>query len=155
MLLSLNLKNFVLVDELEISFPVGFTVMTGETGAGKSILIDALKLLLGGRGDAGVVRTGKAKADLFGTFSPTSEASAWLAKQDLQNGEDGLLLLRRSIDAQGRSRAWINGMPATVAQLKALGELGSTSTVRMPFCLSHALSCSFIFSMRTLGTASC
>lgn len=123
MLLSLSLKNFVLVDEMEISFPVGFTVMTGETGAGKSILIDALKLLLGGRGDAGVVRTGKTKADLFGTFSPSSEASAWLAEQDLQNGEDDLLLLHRSIDAQGRSRAWINGMPATVAQLKALGEL--------------------------------
>ncbi|PHV11854.1 DNA repair protein RecN [Chitinimonas sp. BJB300] len=123
MLLTLRLRDFVIVDELELTFGRGFSVLTGETGAGKSILIDALSLLLGERADAGVVRHGADKADLTAEFDVNGHADmqALLHEYDFQ-GDDGVLLLRRSIDANGRSRAFINGHSATLAQLKELGE---------------------------------
>ncbi|WP_374352880.1 DNA repair protein RecN [Chitinimonas sp.] len=123
MLLSLRLRDFVIVDELELSFGSGFTVLTGETGAGKSILIDALSLLLGARSDAGVVRHGRERAELAAEFQTGArpELAALLAEYALE-GDEGVLLLRRSIDASGRSRAFINGQPATLAQLKEVGE---------------------------------
>lgn len=120
MLLSLHIRDFVIVDEAEISFGQGFTVFSGETGAGKSILIDALALCLGARGDASVLREGASRADIHASFAPTAELNAWLQAHDLDAGEE--LVLRRVIDAQGRSRAYINGAPSPLAQLRELGE---------------------------------
>ena len=121
MLLSLRLRDFVIVDALDIEFAPGFTVLTGETGAGKSILLDALSLAMGGRADAGVVREGAARADISATFRSTEALDAWLAERDLA-GDPGCVLLRRVIDAEGRSRALVNGNPATAALLRELGE---------------------------------
>lgn len=125
MLLSLSLRNFVIVRELELDFQQGLTVLTGETGAGKSILIDALGLLLGDRADAGVVRHGADKAELAASFdiSDLSEAQNWLAENELTGDDAAELLLRRMIDSNGKSRAWINGAQATLTQIKALGEM--------------------------------
>ncbi|WP_028455300.1 DNA repair protein RecN [Chitinilyticum litopenaei] len=124
MLQSLHLRDFVIVRELELNFSKGLTVLTGETGAGKSILIDALGLLLGERAEAGMVRQGAERAELNGEWACNAipGVNDWLASESLQ-GDEGRLLLRRVIDAAGKSRAWINGTPATLAQLKALGEL--------------------------------
>ncbi len=121
MLLALRLRDFVIVDSLEIEFGSGFTVLTGETGAGKSILIDALQLALGARADTSVVREGAARADLVAEFSIDEPLERWLAERELA-GDPGTLLLRRIIDTDGRSRALINGHPATVALLREAGE---------------------------------
>ncbi|MDR3410556.1 MAG: DNA repair protein RecN [Formivibrio sp.] len=125
MLLTLTLRNFVIVRELELEFTQGLTVLTGETGAGKSILIDALGLLLGDRADTGVVRHGAERAELAASFSLAGLSSAqdWLADNELAGEEADELLLRRVIDSHGKSRTWINGAQATLAQLKELGEM--------------------------------
>ncbi len=122
MLRTLTIRDFVIVDAIELEFSNGFSVFTGETGAGKSILIDALQLALGGRGDASMVREGAAKADITADFSPTEAASAWLEQHEFSI-EEGGALLRRVIDNAGRSKAYINGVAATAAQLRELGEL--------------------------------
>ena len=122
MLLSLSLTDFVLVDRLELEFHAGFSVLTGETGAGKSILLDALSLVLGERAEAGVVREGAQRAEVAAEFSLDGIAglAAWLDENDLA-GDDNLLL-RRVVESSGRSRAFINGRAATAQQLKAAGE---------------------------------
>jgi DNA repair protein RecN (Recombination protein N) len=122
MLRTLTIRDFVIVDTIELEFSAGFSVFTGETGAGKSILIDALQLALGGRGDASVVREGAARADITADFSVTDAAAAWLDQHALAADEGGALL-RRVIDNAGRSKAWINGVAATAAQLRELGDL--------------------------------
>ncbi len=127
MLRRLTLRDFVIVTSLEVDLSGGFTALTGETGAGKSILIDALQLALGSRGDSGVVREGAARADITAEFDPSPELAAqlapWLEEAGFDNLEAGAhLLLRRVVDAQGKSRAWINGSTATVSQLRELGE---------------------------------
>jgi DNA repair protein RecN (Recombination protein N) len=122
MLRTLSIHNFIIVDAIELEFTAGFTVFTGETGAGKSILIDALTLALGGRGDASVVREGAAKADITADFATSAQANAWLSDNEFCNDEGGALL-RRVIDNAGRSKAFINGIAATAAQLRELGEL--------------------------------
>lgn len=121
MLTALSLRNFVIVESLDLEAGSGMTTVTGETGAGKSILIDAVKLLLGGRADSSTIRSGKEKAEFSATFSPDPRALAWLDKEDwpMEPGED--LVLRRTIDRSGRSRGWINGMPASIHQLRDLG----------------------------------
>ncbi len=116
MLRRLHLKNFVIVPELELDFGAGFAVLTGETGAGKSILIDALQLALGSRGDAGVVREGSPRAEVTAEFDTPQALTPWLDEAGFSGGDS--LLLRRVIDAQGKSRAWINGSAATIAQLR-------------------------------------
>lgn len=121
MLRTLSIRDFVIVDSIELDFSAGFSVFTGETGAGKSILIDALALALGGRGDASVVREGAAKADVTAEFSGSPELDAWLAEKEC-GSEEGGVLLRRVIDSAGRSKAFINGVAATAAQLRELGE---------------------------------
>jgi len=122
MLHTLSIRDFVIVDTIELEFSAGFSVLTGETGAGKSILIDALTLALGGRGDASVVREGAAKADITADFSVSEVAQAWLVANEFSNDEGGALL-RRVIDNAGRSKAYINGIPATAAQLRELGDM--------------------------------
>jgi len=122
MLRTLSIRDFVIVDTIELEFSAGFTVFTGETGAGKSILIDALTLALGGRGDASVVREGAAKADITADFAPSEQASDWLAANEFA-AEEGGALLRRVIDNAGRSKAYINGIAATAAQLRELGDM--------------------------------
>jgi len=120
MLRALHIRDFVIVDQIELGFEAGFTVFSGETGAGKSILIDALSLALGGRGDPGLVREGAARADISALFEAPAAAGPWLAEQSLEGPE---LILRRVIDTQGRSKAYINGLPATLTQLRDLGAL--------------------------------
>jgi len=122
MLRTLSIRDFVIVDTIELEFSAGFTVFTGETGAGKSILIDALTLALGGRGDASVVREGAAKADITADFAVSAQAAEWLAANEFAV-EEGGALLRRVIDNAGRSKAYINGIAATAAQLRELGDL--------------------------------
>lgn len=121
MLLSLRLRDFVIVDEAELEFGTGFTVLSGETGAGKSILLDALALAMGGRADAGVVREGRPRADITAVFRSDTVLDAWLAERELA-GDDGTVQLRRVIDADARSRALVNGNPATAALLREIGE---------------------------------
>ena len=125
MLRRLSLKDFVIVPALELDFSAGFSALTGETGAGKSILIDALQLALGSRGDAAVVREGAARAEIAAEFDRPCALAPWLEDAGFEASSDGAgdtLLLRRVIDAQGKSRAWINGGTATVAQLRELAE---------------------------------
>jgi len=125
MLRTLSIRDFVIVDAIELDLAAGFTVFTGETGAGKSILIDALALALGGRADAGVVREGAGKADITAQFvmDPALQGAlkAWLDDHALAPDDD-MLLLRRVIDNAGRSKAFINGVASTVTQLRELGE---------------------------------
>jgi len=122
MLRTLSIRDFVIVDAIELEFSAGFTVFTGETGAGKSILIDALTLALGGRGDASVVREGAAKADITADFALSEQARAWLVANEFAV-EEGGALLRRVIDNAGRSKAYINGIAATAAQLREVGDM--------------------------------
>jgi len=123
MLRHLTVRDFAIVDRVELAFESGFTALTGETGAGKSILVDALALALGGRADSGVVRTGAERAEVSAEFEigATSPFARWLAGQDLA-GDDGACLLRRVVEASGRSRAFVNGTTCTLQQLKEAGE---------------------------------
>lgn len=116
----ITLRDFVIVRELELDLAQGFSVLTGETGAGKSILIDAVQLALGARADATVVREGAARADISAEFDTPPALAPWLDNAGFDPAET--LLLRRTVDSQGKSRAWINGSPATAAQLRELGE---------------------------------
>ena len=112
----MQLRDFILVEALELDFADGFTALTGETGAGKSLLIDALQLALGSRSDALVVREGAAFADITAAFDSPAVLADWLREAGFE--PDALLLLRRRIERDGRSRAWINGLPATATQLR-------------------------------------
>jgi len=123
MLENLLIRNYVIVDELDLNFLLGFSSLTGETGAGKSILIDALSLALGSRSESGVVKKGNEKADITATFNleGNDEAKAWLSQNEFEES-DNQLLLRRVIYKDGKSKAFINGIPSTISQLKSIGE---------------------------------
>lgn len=121
MLRSLLIRDFVIVEKINIGFDGGFTVFSGETGAGKSILIDALALALGERADSAVVRTGATRADISAMFDVGPDVRAWLSEHALEGDDDGELVLRRVVDAQGRGRGFINGVPATLTQMRDLG----------------------------------
>ena len=118
---SIALRDFVIVRELALDLENGFSVLTGETGAGKSILIDALQLALGARADAGVVREGAQRCEISANFDVPEALSVWLEQSGFTAEDD--LMLRRTIDAQGKSRAWINGSPATATQLREIADL--------------------------------
>ncbi|MFZ5557432.1 MAG: DNA repair protein RecN [Pseudomonadota bacterium] len=124
MLRYLAIRDFVIVDAAELAFGAGFSALTGETGAGKSILIDALALALGERADAAMVRAGAARAEISAEFdvSRLPEVTRWLEAGEL-TGDPGVCLLRRVVDASGRSRAFINGAAATAQQLREVGDL--------------------------------
>ncbi|TAG80496.1 MAG: DNA repair protein RecN, partial [Betaproteobacteria bacterium] len=123
MLRQLSIRNFVLIDRLDIEFERGMIALTGETGAGKSIVLDALGLALGARADSASVRVGEKQADITAEFDLQNNAAAraWLASQDEPDAEN--VVLRRVIDAAGKSRALINGRPASVAELRDIGGL--------------------------------
>ena len=124
MLKFLAIRDFVIVSSLELDFSSGFTALTGETGAGKSILIDALSLALGERGDAAMVRNGCERAEIAAEFDIATlpHLQAWLVEQELE-GDEGSCLLRRVLDANGRSRGFINGRSATLQQMREAGEM--------------------------------
>ena len=123
MLLRLSIKDFVLIEELDLDLESGFTAITGETGAGKSIILGAINLIIGGRGDPSVVRSGASKTEIFAEFevSLAKEAKLYLGQNDLLDGD--VCIVRRSVDSKGRSKAWINGTPVSMKQLKEVGEL--------------------------------
>ena len=116
----ISLRDFVIVRQLDLDIASGFSVLSGETGAGKSILIDALQLVLGARADAGVVREGASRTEISAGFMATPPVNQWLQDNGFDHNEE--LLLRRSIDTQGKSRAWINGIAATATQLREIGD---------------------------------
>ncbi|MGH8033798.1 MAG: DNA repair protein RecN [Lysobacterales bacterium] len=122
MLTLLQIRNFAIIETLDLELKPGFSAITGETGAGKSILVDALGLLLGGRADSSAIRAGSDKAELTAEFSldAGSDALEWLRQAELDDGD--CCLLRRVISESGRSRAWINGTTVTLNQLQGLGE---------------------------------
>ncbi len=122
MLRSLTVHDFVIVDRLELDFRSGFSALTGETGAGKSILIDALQLILGGRGDSSVIREGSNKADIGAEFSVNDTVLEWLRANEIDAGDDSVLI-RRTVDSSGRSRGFINGVAVTTAQMRDLASL--------------------------------
>jgi DNA repair protein RecN (Recombination protein N) len=117
---NISLRDFVIVHALDLDLQDGFTVLTGETGAGKSILIDALQLALGARADAGVVREGAQRCEISAEFDSPPSLPAWLEQAGFAAGDT--LLLRRTIDTQGKSRAWINGSAATATQLRDIAD---------------------------------
>lgn len=124
MLTALTLDNLALIKHHEIVFDERFNVITGETGAGKSLILDALSLCVGGRADAGMVRFGESEASVFGEFDVTDndKVSQWFAEHERELEED-TLLIRRKISANGRSKSWINGVPASLSELKSLGSV--------------------------------
>jgi DNA repair protein RecN (Recombination protein N) len=117
----ISLRDFVIVRELDLNLAQGFSVLTGETGAGKSILIDALQMALGERADSGAVREGASRCEVSAEFDCPAQAHAVLEDAGFEVSDT--LLLRRSVDTQGKSRAWVNGSQATATQLRALGEM--------------------------------
>ena len=121
MLSLIRIRNYAVIDELELEFGSGLSVLTGETGAGKSILVDALGLALGDRADANTVRKGKERAEICVTFDcPDSHpALMWLSEHELD--EEQACMIRRTISAEGRSRAFINNQPVTLQDLRNLG----------------------------------
>lgn len=123
MLISLTLNNLALIDHHEIGFHEGFNVITGETGAGKSLILDALSLCVGERADAGLVRHGTNEADVFAEFDVADNAvvQAWFVACEREFDDN--LLIRRKVGANGRSKSWINGVPASIGELKSLGHI--------------------------------
>ena len=145
MLDQLSVKNFVVVEDLNIEFLHGMTVVTGETGAGKSIIVQALNLAIGGRSDAALVRNGKSKAEIIATFSFDGNQSiqSVLEGLDLEDGNE--CILRRVIGSDGKSRSYVNGSNVTLSSTKIM------VLVQTSF---NFFSCQAAFSLRNLGTAS-
>nr|WP_241480312.1 AAA family ATPase [Legionella norrlandica] len=123
MLTTLRIEHFAIVKQLELDFKQGMTTFTGETGAGKSIMIDALMLALGDRADASVIRPGGEKCDITAGFhfDESSEPAQWLAEHDISS-DNGEIYLRRIIYAEGRSKSYINGQPFPLQKIKELSE---------------------------------
>ena len=125
MLEELRVQNFAIIDWLELTFAPGFNVITGETGAGKSILLDALNLALGGRADSGFVRHGCERAEISATFQISGQPDIvyWLKHNELDADGDDQCIIRRTVSNDGRSKGYINGYPAPIQSLRELGDL--------------------------------
>jgi DNA repair protein RecN (Recombination protein N) len=126
MLLQLAIQNYATVDSLEIDFGPGMSAISGETGAGKSIMLDGLGLTLGDRADKSIVRSGATKAEISALFDVTAiePAIEWLTEHELADeNEPDRCLLRRVVGEDGRSKGFINGSPATLGDMKTLGEM--------------------------------
>ena len=123
MLINLSIQDYAVVDQLEVDLDAGMTCITGETGAGKSIMLDALGLCIGDRADSRAIRPGAARTDIAACFdvNHNTRAQVWLSERDLESAGD--CILRRTITAEGRSRAYINGSPATLSDCADLGQL--------------------------------
>ncbi len=121
MLVALSIRDIVLIDRLSIDFTKGMTVLTGETGAGKSILLDALSLALGGRGDSALVRQGAEQGDVTAVFEPDRDHPAWAILDESAIAAEGSLILRRIQSGDGRSRAFVNDSPVSVTLLRRIG----------------------------------
>ncbi len=121
MLVQLAIRDIVLIDRLELDFGAGLTALTGETGAGKSILLDAFSLALGGRGDGGLVRSGQAQGQVTAVFDPPADHPARKTAAEQELAVEGDLILRRVQMADGRSRAFVNDQPVSIQALKAIG----------------------------------
>ncbi len=144
MLIGLGIREIVLIESLDLAFGPGLTVLTGETGAGKSIILDALGLATGGRGDAGLVRRGAAQASAVAIFAPSPDHAAWAYLDDkgLAHDRDEDLVLRRVLGADGRSRAFVNDQPTGIGVLRDLGTLliethGQNETVGLLDARTH------------------
>ncbi|HEX9446552.1 MAG TPA: AAA family ATPase, partial [Dongiaceae bacterium] len=122
MLVALTIQNVVLIEKLDLAFDAGLTVLTGETGAGKSILLDALGLALGARAEAGLVRQGAAQATVTAEFSLSDQHPALAILQDQGIEADDSLILRRQLASDGRSRAFVNDQPVSIGLLRRLGD---------------------------------
>ena len=124
MLSTLSIRDFAIISALDLRFSDGLTVVTGETGAGKSIVLDALTLLAGARADAGVVRAGAQRAELSAEFALAGHKHIrrWLKDAELDEGEGTAVQLRRVVRAEGSSKAWINGRAVPLTQLRELAE---------------------------------
>ena len=118
----MHISNVVLIDKLNLEFGAGLNILTGETGAGKSILLDALSLALGGRADAGLVRHGTDMATVIAEFDTINDAVAGIMNEYGIENEDGMLVLRRTLGTDGKSRAWVNDTPVSVKTLKVIGD---------------------------------
>ena len=165
MLTQLTVNNFAIVKFLELDLQPGMTCITGETGAGKSIAIDALGLCLGERAEASMVRPASDKSEVSARFllDNNPAARAWLTTNELEN--EGECIVRRVISAEGRSRSYINSVPVPLTQLKQLGQLLSTSTVSMlTRCCSNpiinspcsmAMRATICCSMKYANTTNC
>ncbi len=123
MLTRLSIRDIVLIDRLDLDFETGLTVLTGETGAGKSILLDALGLAVGRRAEAKLVRPGADRASVTAEFSltPNHRVAALLSENDIPEGEAGRLMLRRVPNPHGRSRAFVNDEPVGISILRTIG----------------------------------
>ena len=121
MLTHLLVRDLAVVDNAEVELAAGMTVLTGETGAGKSLIVDALELAVGGRASADLVRAGSTAAEVVAVFEPAQDVQSWLEEQALDD-EEGACVLRRVVGSDGRSRAFINARPVPVSQLRDLGE---------------------------------
>ncbi|MEZ4457814.1 MAG: AAA family ATPase, partial [Gemmatimonadales bacterium] len=121
MITELRVRDLVTVADVTLHLGAGLNALTGETGAGKSMLVDALALLLGGRADSGAVRPGASKAIVEGVFDPAPKGIAGLLESLGLDPADERIVIRREVSAEGRSRAWVNGSPTTVAALEQLG----------------------------------
>src|ERR1700722_7345538 len=120
MLLELQIRNFLIIEALDLNFERGMTVITGETGAGKSILLDALQFVAGGRGDAKLIRTGKTVAEVSAQFKVGANHPAYVLLEEWSiSTEEDACILRRVLNAEGRSKAYINGQLVSITQLKS------------------------------------
>ena len=123
MLVTLSIRNFAIIDSCEMELQQGMTALTGETGAGKSILLDALGLVLGDRADANSVKQGERRAEIFAEFQPPESSPVWQWLTEHEFDDDSSCILRRVVSREGKSRGYINNRPVSIQTLRSVGEM--------------------------------